>query len=319
MPTTSRTTIARPTTRVTTTRVVAVSATATAPAQTNRLATSLDTLNFKTHATTTRQLKAMKVSPAEFPAAFRTLAAKNPTQARKLAIAFDDTLESDDALRQHFDFVARTTPKERKLVIDAYRTGGRGARVVQAVGAMPAAHGRVLMKEFLVKAGGAVDRTGAWVKTNPMPQLTGDRPSVGHEDIVIGHATGRTMAWNGAGRPCTWRGTRDKGYGAEPHPNQKPAWLMQALLGMFAPPDALVLDPYFGSGTTAIGALATERLPGEVPAETACPKCAKRLLEQYHPPLPVNARVVGVEGDPKYVELSISRIREAAPALLQAA
>jgi site-specific DNA-methyltransferase (adenine-specific) len=169
------------------------------------------------------------------------------------------------------------------------------------------------------RAGGAWIRTGAWVKTNPMPQLTGDRPSVGHEDIVIGHATGRTMAWNGAGRPCTWRGTRDKGYGAEPHPNQKPAWLMQALLGMFAPPDALVLDPYFGSGTTAIGALATERLPGEVPAETACPKCAKRLLEQYHPPLPVNARVVGVEGDPKYVELSISRIREAAPALLQAA
>jgi site-specific DNA-methyltransferase (adenine-specific) len=41
------------------------------------------------------------------------------------------------------------------------------------------------------RAGGAWIRTGAWVKTNPMPQLTGDRPSVGHEDIVIGHATGR--------------------------------------------------------------------------------------------------------------------------------
>lgn len=172
--------------------------------------------------------------------------------------------------------------------------------------------------------GGAWVRTGSWVKTNPKPQMTADRPGCGTEDILIAHASPDTLEgrrlwdWNGGGHAATWRGGRDAGYGETPHPNQKPAWLMQALLGMFAPPNALVVDPYFGSGTTAIGALATERLPGEVPLETACPKCAKKLLEQYQPPLPVNARVVGVEGDPKWVELSISRIRDAAPALLAA-
>ncbi len=319
--------------------------------------------------------------------------------------------------------------------------------------------------------GGAWIRTGAWVKTSPMPQLTGDRPSTGHEDIVIGHVTGKSMEWNAKGRPCTWRGGRDAGYGEEPHPNQKPAWLLQSLIGMFAPrprmecscgysisvddlptmsetvssdprprdalqqevqhhlhgtesaghegfcdkreglqtnphagssdgeprrlPDgapprdvtaprapatherggtssqreqarqsdresssarqasarraskaarlqaqmpplwrgdsgvwscpccrsalvergAIILDPFMGSGTTAIGALAETRLEGEVAFETTCKACAKKLLEQYHPPLPVGARVVGVEGAQKYIDLSIARIREQTPAL----
>jgi site-specific DNA-methyltransferase (adenine-specific) len=168
------------------------------------------------------------------------------------------------------------------------------------------------------RAGGAWIRTGAWVKTNPMPQLTGDRPSVGHEDIVIGHATGRNMSWNAKGRPSTWRGRRDAGYGEDPHPNQKPAWLLQSLLGMFCPPGGLCLDPFFGSGTTAIGAFATERLEGESPAETTCPKCVKKLLEQYQPPLPDGVRVVGVEGDQKWIDLAISRIHENTAALTAA-
>lgn len=166
--------------------------------------------------------------------------------------------------------------------------------------------------------GGAWIRTGAWVKTSPMPQLTGDRPATGHEDIVIGHVTGKGMEWNAKGRPATWRGGRDAGYGEEPHPNQKPAWLLQSLIGMFCPPGGLVLDPYFGSGTTAIGALAEARLPGEVAFETACKACSKKLLEQYQPPLPSGVRVLGIEGSQKYIDLSISRIREQTP-VLQAA
>ena len=174
--------------------------------------------------------------------------------------------------------------------------------------------------------GGAWVRSGEWVKTNPKPQMTSDRPGCGSEDILIAHAAPDTLEgrrlwdWNGGGHSATWRGNRDPAYPDREtgHPNQKPAWLMQALLGMFAPPNALVLDPYFGSGTTAVGALAQERLPGEVPLETCCKACAKKLLEQYQPPLPVNASVVGIEGDQRWIDLSISRIRDAAPALLAA-
>lgn len=171
-------------------------------------------------------------------------------------------------------------------------------------------------------AGGAWVRSGEWVKTNPKPQMTSDRPGCGSEDILIAHADHNPGAWDwhGGGHSATWRGRGDKRYPDKEtgHPNQKPAWLMQALLGMFAQPGALVLDPYFGSGTTAIGALATERLPGEVPLETACPKCAQKILDLYQPPLPQGMRVVGIEGDPKWADLSIARIRETVPALLAA-
>lgn len=157
-----------------------------------------------------------------------------------------------------------------------------------------------------IAAGGSWVRTGAWVKTNPMPQMTGDRPAVGHEDIVICHAKPRGFEWNGGGHAAIWRGPRDS---HAQHPNQKPVWLIQALMGSFAPPGGLCLDPYMGSGTAAVAALTHTRAPGESPAHTTCPKCVKALAEQWAPPLPQNVSVVGVEGDPKYIELSIFRIK----------
>ncbi len=178
--------------------------------------------------------------------------------------------------------------------------------------------------ESIQEAGGAWVRTGVWVKTNPKPQMTGDRPASGTEHITICHAEPDTLEgrrsweWNGRGHAATWRGRRDQGYGETPHPNQKPAWLLQSLLGMFCPAGGLVLDPYAGSFTTAVGALATERLAGESPADTSCAKCATKMLEQYQPPLPNNLKVVGIEGDPKYVALSIARILSAAPAHIAA-
>lgn len=164
--------------------------------------------------------------------------------------------------------------------------------------------------------GGAWVRTGQWVKTSPMPQMTGDRPATGSEDIVICHAEPKGWKWNGGGHAATWRGRRDQAWPnrEEGHPNQKPLWLLQSLLGMFAPPNAVALDPYAGSSGLAVAALTTERLRGESPTDTACQKCAQRIADQYSPPLPRNVSIVGIEGDPKWIELSIARIRATAPA-----
>ncbi len=164
-------------------------------------------------------------------------------------------------------------------------------------------------------AGGMWVRTGAWVKTSPMPQMTGDRPAVGHEDIVIGYAALKNLSWNAHGRPCTWRGARDAD---SEHPNQKPVWLLQSLLGMFCPPGGLCLDAFAGSFTTAVAALRPEHMPGESPLETTCDKCRKKILEQYAAPLPQGVRVVGIEGDPEYIDLAIRRIREASPNVVAA-
>lgn len=160
-------------------------------------------------------------------------------------------------------------------------------------------------------AGGAWLRTGQWVKTNPMPQMTCDRPGVGSEQIVIAHATGKSMSWNCRSRADVWRGSRDiPGEGKQAqHPNQKPAWLVQALLGSFVPAGGLVLDTFAGSGTTAYAALLTTRAPGQKTLDVSCAKCNKAREDEYVSPLPENVRVICSDGDPKWTAHTIARIQ----------
>lgn len=158
----------------------------------------------------------------------------------------------------------------------------------------------------LAHYGGAWVRTGSWVKTNPMPQMTGDRPACGTEDILIGHAEAdsKHWDWNGNGRPATWRGPRDT---SGLHPNQKPLWLIQQLLGMFCPPNALVLDGFLGSATTAVAAVMKQRVEGEVCPHVACTKCGRKCADEYAAPLPENVRVVGIEGDEETAQKALER------------
>lgn len=160
------------------------------------------------------------------------------------------------------------------------------------------------------RAGGLWSRQGAWVKTNPTPQMTGDRPGTGSEQIVICHATRAGLEWNCGGHADIWRGSRDNSVGeAAQHPNQKPAWLVQQLLGAFVPPGGLVLDPFGGSGTTAYAALLSEYAPGQKSLDTACPKCVKLRADEYRAPLPENVRVLIGDGDPKWTAHTIARIQ----------
>lgn len=158
-----------------------------------------------------------------------------------------------------------------------------------------------------IEAGGAWIRTGHWVKTNPMPLMRGDRPGTGSECIVIGHAIGHHMTWNGGGRPALWRGPRDMD---GLHPNQKPVWLMQELLGLFGTAGGTVLDPFLGSGSTAVPLFMRERAPGVAPLESGCKKCQAKHAEMMEgrPPLPHHMSIVGVEGDGPTLQVATDRI-----------
>lgn len=164
------------------------------------------------------------------------------------------------------------------------------------------------------KAGGAWIRTGFWVKTNPMPLLRADRPGTGAECIVIGHVTGKDLAWAGGGRAALWRGPRDReGF----HPNQKPTWLMQELLGLFGKPYGSVLDPFLGSGSTAVPAFTRERIKGLQPVNLTESKKDNELLLNLEmsvvggkpAPLPFGMSVVGIEGDEETLQTAINRIQ----------
>jgi site-specific DNA-methyltransferase (adenine-specific) len=104
--------------------------------------------------------------------------------------------------------------------------------------------------------GGEYVRHGSWVKTDAMPQMSGDRPGQGTEEIVIAHAPREKgsghMKWNGGGKPAVYRGPTQDRDGERMHRTQKPLWLMEAILRDFTNRGQFVLDPFAGAGTTGV-------------------------------------------------------------------
>lgn len=119
-------------------------------------------------------------------------------------------------------------------------------------------------------------RTAIWVKPNPTPQFTGDRPGQGWEAIGIFHNAANRCVWNGGGISGVF--TENKVL--EDHPTAKPLPLMLKLIQLFTDPDDLILDPFMGSGTTL--------------------RAAKDL----------GRRAIGIEIDEKFCELAARRMNQ---------
>jgi site-specific DNA-methyltransferase (adenine-specific) len=105
----------------------------------------------------------------------------------------------------------------------------------------------------LESAGARVVRFGLALRTNPRPQMSGDRPAPPCDHLVIAHGPARTMHWNGGGRAAVWASPPARyDEGGQVHVCQKPLELMRALVEDFTDADELVLDPFCGVGTTAM-------------------------------------------------------------------
>jgi len=136
-------------------------------------------------------------------------------------------------------------------------------------------------KAELELAGMRYVRTGAWVKPDAMPQMSGDRPSVGFEPCTITHAQG-PMRWNGGGRQAVWTYLIAKGHDRPDHPCPKPEALMLHLVSDFSDEGDTILDPFMGSGTTLVA--------------------AKRL----------GRKAIGIEREEKYCEIAAKRLAQGA-------
>jgi site-specific DNA-methyltransferase (adenine-specific) len=96
-------------------------------------------------------------------------------------------------------------------------------------------------KEFL--------RLGAWVKPNPMPQISADRPGQGFETIIVLHSGDTPKVWNRGGGSGVWTFHTER---AAEVPTQKPVELIQAFVDDFTAEGGYVLDPFMGSATTGV-------------------------------------------------------------------
>lgn len=136
-----------------------------------------------------------------------------------------------------------------------------------------------LWRAALTEGGLRYVRTGAWLKPDAMPQMTGDRPGVGFELSTIAHSSGR-MKWNGGGHPAVWTHNIVKGDERPDHPCPKPIALMRELVSLFSERGEVILDPFMGSGTTLRAAydLGRKAIGIEI-NEQYCEIAAKRLQQ----------------------------------------
>ena len=141
-----------------------------------------------------------------------------------------------------------------------------------------------------------------WVKTNPMPNFRGRRFTNAHETLIwCARSAASKYTFNYEAMKalnddlqmrsdwvmpiCTGQERLKNADGAKAHPTQKPeALLHRAILAATNPGD-IVLDPFFGTGTT--GAV------------------AKKLGRKY----------LGLEQDPDYFRVARKRLREIAGAV----
>lgn len=121
-------------------------------------------------------------------------------------------------------------------------------------------------------------RLGAWVKPNPMPQISADRPGQGFETVLILHAGEIKKKWNRGGASGVW--TFPVIDGAEVS-TQKPLQLLNAFVSDFTQIDEVIADPFMGSGTTGVAAVSQGR------------------------------RFIGIEKDPERFDIACRRIEDA--------
>jgi site-specific DNA-methyltransferase (adenine-specific) len=144
-------------------------------------------------------------------------------------------------------------------------------------------HQASFIADTLLKAG-MVSKAGAWVKECPPPAGAGNWWPSGFELAVYAYRAGAWFGDTDPKRSNVWLADsyRFGQPGKVDHPTQKPLDLIKRLVTAIVAPRGVALDPFMGSGTTGVAAVATGR------------------------------RFIGIELEEKYFDIACGRIDEAA-------
>ena len=150
-----------------------------------------------------------------------------------------------------------------------------------------------------------------WRKTNPMPNFKGARFTNAHETLIWA-AKGRgakrytfnydamkmandelQMRSDWTFPLCTGEERLKDETGAKAHPTQKPEALLRRVLLASTKPGDLVLDPFFGTGTTGAAARRLGRRYVGIERETDYVQLARERIARVQPVAPEDLQVMG--------------------------
>lgn len=111
-------------------------------------------------------------------------------------------------------------------------------------------------------AGMAWARHGVWVKPDAMPQMSGDGPATGHENIAIVKARrapgeGRSH-WNGGGARAVYTYPSEnfaRTGSVKLHDTPKPVPLCAELVRLYSDPGEVIVDPFAGAAPVGVACL----------------------------------------------------------------
>tara|TARA_Y100001938_G_scaffold148556_1_gene232608 strand:- start:596 stop:1324 length:729 start_codon:yes stop_codon:yes gene_type:complete len=120
-----------------------------------------------------------------------------------------------------------------------------------------------------------------WIKTNAPPNPRKNFQST-VEVAVFARKPGKVLHWGGGGAtPNHYRAPVAAGLDRTEHPTQKNLDLMRHLVRLLTPTGGLVLDPFGGSGTTAVAAMLEKRRAIIIERDPAYCKISRKRLEQW--------------------------------------
>lgn len=113
-----------------------------------------------------------------------------------------------------------------------------------------------LLRDALAAAGFRMLRLVIWEKTNPVPLNSKRFYLTNSREVAVCAVKGRGHWFEGEYHNGVYRASIPR---VRRHPTQKPVDLFVELIGRHCPPGGLVLDPFLGSGTTAVAAVRAGR------------------------------------------------------------
>ncbi len=115
------------------------------------------------------------------------------------------------------------------------------------------------LAEALTKAGFRMLRLLVWQKTNPVPLNMKSTYLSNSREIAVVGVKGRKPTFNKEYHNGVYPQPIPRHNGNRIHPTQKPLDLFAELIEVHSHPDDLIIDPFLGSGTTAVAAVESGR------------------------------------------------------------